>query len=150
MSDIYSKILEPEDLEQKMDKMREYSYSRGGGIFWIIGYWVLYGFFVYELISVQEKIDYMALGLIVFALLGIFLSYSVTKHLSLLGGYLKRKESEYNLLVNSFNNKTENIKSSFKTLYDYRNKLDTLEKKSLDNLWSIIHEGLLSDTEPNG
>lgn len=79
--------LEPTKTENKILSMPRYVKLTGGGIYWAILYWLLYGVFLQEIIRRQEKLDYVVIGVLVFFTIGLLLSIGVYLHIQFFRRY---------------------------------------------------------------
>jgi hypothetical protein len=111
----YEMLKDIEDTDKNINKLVSYNKVYGGGMLWIILYWPLYITFIYELVAVKEKITTASeiLGIALFFMFGIFLTYGVLKHIKL-NSLLYKKMSE------GFQNTIE---------MDKRNLFDAIDKE---------------------
>jgi hypothetical protein len=108
IEEIYDIVTEPTNMEKTaFINIPKYVMQTGGGIYWLLCYTVLYAVFIYEVLAVQEHINYMLFGVVGFGVIYIFLILGIRYHIkylnnlkSYLQNWMDEKEKDCHDRVN--------------------------------------------------
>lgn len=135
-------------MERMMISINKYNRSRGGGVLWIIFYWLLYIFSFYGITSginlfmpnISKSIGFMLfiiVGFLLFLSIGCFLMYGVYHQMSVMRTWYKQLFRDYRNMIDRnardlIDESTRPYPSGVtwqKQVTDLRNSLFTFENK---------------------
>jgi len=156
---LFESSLEPDKMQDILFYIPKYIKKTGGGIYWTILYWILYATFAQEIIRRQEKLDYIAIGALIFFALGLVLSIGVLLHIQFIKRYRKnvciwmqnqgtqleeerkRIEKDSHERLNKMAGKLIAAQTSAITLYNYHitHKEEPFPAE-LNEVWNRLHD----------